>query len=87
VTLTNLGEAALLCPKDAGGRDGAVFLTVHGAKDHEMPLPNTLGRFEQAVIEFDLAESQVTAVVEMELGLAAKNRASFGSKFKVNVAP
>ncbi len=75
VTLTNLGEAALL----AGDGTGSVFLTaVSGDARTEAPLPARIERFKTAVVEIKIPEAAVDAVT---VRLEAKGRTSFGPRW------
>ena len=87
ITLTNLGEAALLCTKDAADRPGAVLLTIHGDGDRRVPLPRTLQRFEQAVVTFVLSEKPLSAAQDTEIGLSAGKRATFGPRYLLHLLP
>jgi len=87
VTVTNLGEAALLCPQEAAGRAGAVWVTVSGPREGKIALPKTLKRFETIVIEVPLSDSPITADQAVEIGLCAENRIAFGPRYRVRLTP
>ena len=87
VTIINLGEAALLCAKDAASKAGGVCITVCGAADRKVPLPKTLQRFEQVVVEIMLSEEALTVAAGVEIGMVAENRAAFGPRYKLQLVP
>ncbi len=87
VTVTNLGEAALLSAQDAAGKAGAVSINTHGGEDGRTPLPRTLHRFEQAVVEIILSDAPLTVARDVEIGMSAENRAVLGPKYKVHLTP
>ena len=87
ITFTNLGEAALVPPAEAGDAPGGVYITVSGDLQNAAPLPQRLRRFEQLQLELPLAETPLTAVTEVVLSFDARDRTPFGQKFAFTLEP
>ncbi|HOH50037.1 MAG TPA: hypothetical protein PLI98_04855 [Candidatus Hydrogenedentes bacterium] len=86
VTLTNLGEAALLGGADATG-PGTVMLTATvGGAAESVPLPRTLARFERTRVRVPLPK-EWQAPCELVLSLEARERTPFGPRPRISVAP
>jgi len=83
VTFTNLGEAALVPPSEAGETPGAVFVTVAGGIQTAVPLPQRINRFEQVQLELPLTDTPLTENKSIILSFDAKGRTPFGQKFAV----
>lgn len=81
VTFTNLGEAALIPPAEAGETPGGVFLTVSGDVQTAIPLPQRLNHFEQLQMELPLTDAPLTANASVVLSFDAKGRTMFGQRF------
>lgn len=82
-TLTNLGEAALVPPAEAGGQAGGVYLVVSGDLEHEIPLSHRISRFEQTPVELELTLPPGKEQAHAVLRLNAEGRSTFGPMFIV----
>ncbi len=85
---TNLGEARLVAPAEAGEQAGAVYFVVSGVgEQHRTPLPNSLARFEQMTLEFHLTQGKLDAPDEVTLLFDARDRSPFGQRFRLTLSP
>ncbi len=80
VTITNLGEAALIAPENTGDKPGGMYITCTGDMQKTVPLPQDLARFESAIIEMDLVDNTTDRDAEIVLASEARGRTSFGNK-------
>ncbi len=87
ITVTNLGEATLLCPQDAPSPSGAVYLTSQGFHDTATPLPKSLKKFDQEVIELVLSDGPLSTAKTAKIALEARDRTVFGSKYTILLTP
>lgn len=87
LTITNLGEAALMPPEDAGNNLGGVYITCTGDPEIAVPLPVRLARFEHATVEVKLGDIPRDKNNAWTLGFDARGRTPFGSKFVLTLTP
>ena len=87
VSFTNLGEAALVPPAEAGATPGGVFITVSGRIKKTIPLPRRINRFEALQLEISLPDKKLTKVADIVISFEAKGRTPFGQKFAVKLQP
>lgn len=87
LTITNLGEAALMPPEDAGNNPGGVYITCTGDHEIAVPLPDRLARFEHAIVELNLGDIPRDKNKAWTLGFDARGRTPFGSKFVLMLNP
>lgn len=77
VTITNLGEAALIAPS-ASYKPGTVYMTISSRSGIKlMPLPASLRKQHTITIN----DVTIPANAKVTIGLTAKNRISFGERY------
>ena len=86
VSLTNLGEATLLCAEAAKGRAGAVAVTVTGGMTLDAGLPVSLSKFASTVLEIPLTRGTLSGRQPIEVGMTAAGRSTFGPRFGFTVS-
>ncbi|HNR30899.1 MAG TPA: hypothetical protein PKI11_08405, partial [Candidatus Hydrogenedentes bacterium] len=83
LTITNLGEA-----KWETDGHGAVFITVEGPENYEIPLPQSVDRFAAAELaDCELMPLAPDAPTTITVGLTARDRARFGPRYGITLTP
>ena len=86
-TFTNLGEATLVPPAEAGDTPGGVYVTVVGDLEASVPLTERLHRFEQQQLVIPVTEASPNDPATITLRFEAKDRTPFGQHFVLNLSP
>ncbi|HNZ48943.1 MAG TPA: hypothetical protein PKN92_08865 [Candidatus Hydrogenedentes bacterium] len=88
ISLTNLGEAALVPPDENRNQAGDVYLTVSGALSFRVPITQDVGRFQSLTMELSLTDAirdQLKASGTIRLQMEARDRSAFGSVFELQL--
>ncbi len=80
LTITNLGEATLIAPGNAGDKPGGVYITCSGDLEKAVSLPQDLARFESTIVEITLVDRPTGRDTEIILAFNARERTSFGNR-------
>ncbi|MCL6518984.1 MAG: hypothetical protein K6T99_04075 [Armatimonadetes bacterium] len=87
IQFTNLGEAKLIAPANAKGRQGGVYITCTLAGGGEMvPIKRDVGHLESGNITFSIPFAQKNQT-EITFSFKAANRTPFGEKFRLTLMP
>ena len=87
LTFTNLGEAGLISPENAGDKLGGVYVTCKGSLEKTIPLPQNMGLFENAVLEAYLTEAPLDRTSRVVISFDARGRTPFGHKILLVLDP